>query len=172
MPGASGSGKSTLTLGLVLAGFDYFSDEIALLDEATLDIRPFPLGLGIKPGAVPVLARLCPEVAGLDVHRREDGRQVRYLVPPAQRRVSPDDARPARWLIFPRYEPDVRTELRPIAPSDALRRLLHECTSLPLLFDETRVERLIRWMRTMACFELPMSSLDEAVECVRHCCAR
>src|SRR5207244_4456919 len=107
-------------------GFDYFSDELALLDETTLDVRRFPLGVGIKPGAVPVLAQLCPEVASLDVHLREDGKQVRYLIPPTHRRVSTDDARPARWLIFPRYQSDVHTELRPIAPSGALRRLLQE----------------------------------------------
>jgi hypothetical protein len=170
LPGASGSGKSTLTLGLVLAGLEYFSDEIALLDEGTLDVRPFPLGLGIKPGALHALESLCPEAAALDVHLREDGKHVRYLAPPADRRVPADTTRPARWLVFPCYQADVATELRPIARSEALRRLLQECTMLPRLLDETRVENLVRWMRRLECFELPMSSLDDAVALVMRLC--
>ena len=170
LPGPSGSGKSTLTLGLVVAGFDYFSDEVALLEEETFDIRPFPLALGIKPGVMQVLARSCPEAATIDVHLREDGRHVRYLAPPAHCRVPADTTRPARWLIFPCYEEGVQTELRPISNSEALRRLLQECTMLPRLLDETRVENLVRWMRKLECFELPMSSLDEAVGLVKRRC--
>lgn len=48
LPGAPGSGKTTLTAGLVFFGFDYFSDEVALLDEGSLRLRPVPLGLGIS----------------------------------------------------------------------------------------------------------------------------
>ena len=170
LPGAPGSGKSTLTLGLMLAGFEYLSDEVALLEERTLDIRPFPLGLGIKPGAVAVLAPSCPEIAALDVHSREDGQRVRYLPPPRDRCAPRDATRPARWLIFPRYDANVRTELRPISRPEALRRLLRECTAMPELLDEARVEALVRWMRKLACFELPMSSLDEAVALIGQVC--
>jgi hypothetical protein len=66
----------------------------ALLDEGTLAVRPFPLALGNRPGAIPILARVCPEVTSLAAHRREDGRHVRYLVPPIGRRFATDDARP------------------------------------------------------------------------------
>ena len=170
LPGAPGSGKSTLTLGLMLAGFEYLSDEVALLDEATLDIRAFPLALGIKPGAVAVLAPSCPEIATLDVHSREDGQYVRYLPPPRDRCAPQDATRPARWLIFPRYEAGVRTELRPIPRPEALRRLLRECTAMPELLDEARVEALVRWMRKLECFELPMSSLDDAVALIGRVC--
>ena len=45
-----------------------------------------------------------------------------------------------------------------------------EGKSLPQLFDESRVETLVRWMRKLECFELPMSSLDEAIRIVRGRC--
>ena len=172
LPAAPGSGKTTLTAGLVHSGFDYFSDEIALLDEATLSLRPVPLGLGIKPGAVDVLADRFPVLRDLQVHSREDGRQVRYLsLTPDQ--VAPHDAkRHARWLIFPRFAPHAKTRLTPIGRPDALRRLMHECLVLPNLLDEARVEKLVQWMRRLDCYELPMSSLDEAVDCIRQACRR
>ena len=47
------------------------------------------------------------------------------------------------------------------------KQLLQECTSLPQPLDDTR---LLRWMRGLECLELPMSSLDEAVEIVRRHC--
>jgi len=47
------------------------------------------------------------------------------------------------------------------------KQLLQECTSLPQPLDDTR---LVRWMRGLECLELPMSSLDEAVEIVRRHC--
>lgn len=170
LPAAPGSGKTTLTAGLVHAGFEYFSDEVALLDEETLRLRPVPLGLGIKPGAVDVLADRFPVLRNLEVHAREDGRQVRYLtLDPAQ--VAPHDAkRDARWLVFPRFTPDAKTELVPISRPDALRRLMHECLVLPNLLDEARVEKLVQWMRRLDCYELPMSSLGDAVDCVREVC--
>jgi len=169
LPGPSGSGKSTLTLALVESGFDYLSDEVALLDDKTLAVHPFPLSIGIKPPAVPVVERFRPEVAALDVHMRDDGKTVRYVAP-ARGRCAADVALPARWLIFPRYDPNARTALQPMTPSAALRRLLEQCTSLPELLDETRVERLVQWMRRLPCFDLPMSSLKEAVEQVQHVC--
>jgi hypothetical protein len=171
LPGPSGSGKSTLTLGLALAGFAYFSDEVALLDEVTLEVRPFPLGLALKPGSISTIASALPQAGSIDAHHRDDGRKVRYLSPGWLGPMVADVPVPARWLIFPAYSPGARTELRPIARSEALRRLLQECTTLPELLDSMRVEQLVRWMRTLACYELPMSSLDEGVALVRHCVA-
>jgi hypothetical protein len=140
---------------------------VALLDDATLAVRPFPLSIGIKTQAVPVVERFRPEVAALDVHLRDDGRTVRYVAP-ARGRCAADVALPVHWLIFPRYDPHARTALQPMTPSAALRRLLEQCTALPELLDETGVERLVQWMRHLPCFDLPMSSLREAVEQVQH----
>lgn len=171
LPGAPGAGKTTLTIGLMHAGFEYFSDEVALLEEESLQLRPFTLGMGIKPGAVAVLAALCPQLRALDAHSREDGQSVRYLTPPRERCAAPDVTRPAAWLVFPRYAANVTTELKPIGKSEALRRLVDEFMVLPQLFDEVRVEKLVQWMRKVECFELPMSSLETAVDLLRRHCA-
>jgi hypothetical protein len=172
LPGAPGSGKTTLTAGLVFSGFEYFSDEVGLLDEESLRLRPVPLGLGVKPGAVDTLAELFPEVRQLEIHSREDGQQVRYLSLPAARSAPAGVTREAKWLIFPRYGRNLGTALKPLGRPEALRRLMHECMVLPKLLDETRVERLVRWMRQLRCYELPMNSLDRAVELVKELCQR
>ena len=112
LPGPPGSGKSTLTAGLVASGLGYLSDELALLEGIPLAIRAVPLALTVKPGAVDVLEPLYPGLAGLPVHRREDGKQVRYLPPPASALAADAAAHPLNWIVFPRYTPGVETQLR------------------------------------------------------------
>src|SRR5262249_40602483 len=58
LPAAPGSGKTTLTAALIAAGFEYFSDEVALLEEPRLEVRPVPISLSVKSGALDVLAPL------------------------------------------------------------------------------------------------------------------
>jgi hypothetical protein len=171
-PGAAGSGKTTLTAGLTFAGFSYFSDEVAVLEEDTLGVRPFPLALGVKRGALKAIAELWPDAEGLEAHTRIDGEQVRYLALPAERCATAETACAAGWIIFPRYGADFETELRPISRADALHRMIHECMIPPRSLDERRVEKLVQWMRTLECYELPMSSLGKAVELVTECCRR
>lgn len=170
LPGAPGSGKTTLTAALVASGMEYFSDEVGLLAEETLELRPVPLGLGVKPGAVQALAQVWPMVRELNVHSREDGQSVRYLsLPPAS--IAPSHrSLPAGWLVFPHYHPEADTALRPMTRPQALRALMHECMVLPRLLDERRVDALVQWISGLQCFALPMSSLSRAVRLVRDLC--
>lgn len=168
IPGAPGSGKTTLCGGLIRAGFLYFSDEVALLEGDSLEVRPVPLSLTVKPGAVSTLSRLYPGVEQLPTHIREDGQVVRYLNPPPESLpLDPSATAPVEWIVFPRFCPQERTALRPVPKPEALRRLLGECLSLPRPLDEPTVERLIGWMRRVDCLELRMSSLRRAVELVQ-----
>lgn len=167
LPASAGSGKTTLTAALVRAGATYFSDEIALLEEGTLAVRPVPLALTIKEGSVAPLRALYPEIDAMATHVREDYVRVRYLTPPRESLPLTDEPRPVRWLVFPRYTEGGRTELRPLSRPAALRRLLDE-SFLPLgQLDRRKVESLVQWMRTVECFELPLSSLVEAVRILR-----
>jgi hypothetical protein len=169
LPGPPGCGKSTLTAALSYAGLRYFSDEVALLEEPDFAVRPVPLSLGVKPGAVEVLGSLYPAVRDLAVHTREDEQRVRYLRPPGDRH-DVQEALPVRWVVFPAYDPAAPTRLEPISRVEALRRLMGECMVLPQLLDESRVHALVRWLRTVDCMQLPLSSLSEAVELVKGRC--
>jgi hypothetical protein len=168
LPGAPGKGKTTLTAALGCAGFRFFSDEVALLEE-DFAVRSVPLSLGIKPGAVEVLASRYPRIRELAAHDREDEQRVRYLNPPGYRRDLPD-VLPVRWIVFPAYAPDAETRLVAISRTEALRLLLDECMVLPQLLDEARVQAMVRWLRGVECMRLPLASLDDAVRLLqRHC---
>jgi hypothetical protein len=57
----------------------------------------------------------------------------------------------------------VKSSLRPLDRPNGLRRLLDESLVLPDLLDRNKVETVVRWMREVQCFELPMSSLETGV---------
>ena len=167
LPAAAGSGKTTLTAALVRAGATYYSDEIALLETATLAVTPVPLALTVKDGALGPLRPLFPSLDSLPVHVREDQVRVRYLMPPPASIPGRDAREAARWIVFPRYDPAAETALVPIDRPAALRRLLEESFVAPRRLDKENVESLVQWMRNVECFELPVSALDTAVALLR-----
>jgi hypothetical protein len=171
LPAAPGSGKTVLTGALACSGFDYLSDEVALLDEGTLAVRPMPLAMAVKPGAVEPLSRYYPRVRDLPTHLREDEQVVRYLAPPqpANGAVT-DNAQPVRWIVFPCYAPGTKTAMTPIGRIEAFGRLMQELMVLPSELDKAKVADLVRWMRSVTCFELTVSSLTEAISLIRARC--
>jgi hypothetical protein len=98
---------------------------------------------------------------------REDRQGVRYLSPPAESLFDDGQAHQIRWIVFPRYDPTFESALVPLDRPNGLRKLLDESLVLPDLLDRGKVEALVRWMRDVQCFELPMSSLDTGVSLVR-----
>ena len=167
-PGPPGSGKTTLTAGLVTSGLGFLSDETVLLEPRTLAVRPVPLALTVKPGALAPLEPLYPGLRDLPVHLREDGERVRYLPPPRDSMVHDRiSGYPVEVIVFPRFAPDAPGRLCPLSRLEALTRLLDCCLSLPSWLAADRVEALVRWMRRVPCFELHMNSVPEAVANLR-----
>jgi hypothetical protein len=164
LPAAPGSGKSSLTAALSRAGLDYFSDEIALLEEPDLTVRPCPLAVCVKSTGWDLMTPLFPELRTLRTHRRGDGKIVRYVPPPpftlGSRR---DRTYPVRRIVFPKYVAGGETALTPLSRVDALSRLMEECLAVPVPLTLQRVRRLVRWIRQVECHDLKMASLDEAV---------
>jgi hypothetical protein len=164
LPAPPGSGKSTLTASLVHAGFEFFSDEIALLQDATLHVFPVPLAICIKDAGIDALADRFPQVRTLPLHRRGDGKRVAYLSPPAQRRPSTEHPRPVRALVFPHFARGASTSLEPLPRAQALQRLMSQCMVVaePLTVD--RVETLVRWVAGVPCYALEYGSTDGAID--------
>jgi hypothetical protein len=168
LPGAPGSGKTTLTAALAAEGFGYFSDEVVLLEEETLLVRPLPLSLSIKPGSLAPLSRYYPRLPEIPAYRREDEQEVRYLSPPPESRLVSEAPAPCGVVVFPRYDGAVSTRLLPLERAEALKRLMVECMVLPRLMERRDAANLTRWMRSITCYELTFSSLSEAVDAIER----
>jgi hypothetical protein len=167
LPAPSGCGKSMLTAALVHAGYQFFSDEVALLEEGSLNVLPVPLAIGIKVSGIDALADRFPNLRGLQVHQRGDGKQVVYISPPLESRPTNDSPRQVAALVFPRYEPDGTTSMAPLAKYDALKRLMDECMAVPSPLDSTKVEALVQWISRTPCYSLTYGSIGAAITEVR-----
>lgn len=163
LPAAPGSGKSTLAAALIQQGFEYFSDEVALLHERGLQVEAVPLALCIKAPGVAALSRRYPGLAALDVHLRSDGKRVRYLPPPAHAVPPPETRRPVAAIVFPRYRPEQATTLEPMDSAQALQWLLRECLVVDARLTLDRVAGLLAWIEQTPCYRLVVSDLDTAV---------
>jgi hypothetical protein len=166
LPAPAGSGKSVLTAALMTRGWDYLSDDTAMLAEADFSVTGVPYSLSIKEGGWDALESRFPALLHQPVHRRPDGQRVRYL-PPLPPRMRPDPGkRTVRWIAFPQFSPSAP----PAAPkrlklAEALRRLLANCGWVRPLDWET-ISRTVEWLGHVESYSLDHSSLDTAIEII------
>jgi len=170
LPGASGSGKSTLTALLAHAGYEFYSDEIALLDE-TLAVIPAPLPLCVKEAGIAALAHAYPQLRELPLHLRGDGKRVAYVTPPDDSMPAGDSSRPVAVVVFPRYVQEGGTSLAVVPKAAALKRLLDECVVVRAL-DAAKVAALVGWIAQVPCYSLEFDSGVHAARAVGSLLAR
>lgn len=165
LPATSGSGKSTLTAALINEGFVCVTDELAFITPDTHLVRPIPVSVGLKRGSWTILGALLPGLDALPIFHQADGTEVRYVAPSGAPRES---GHPARGLVFPKYEPQRGTKLTPISKAEALFRLAEAGYAIPGHLEPHVVEGLIQWIRPLACYELQVDILEEAVSEIKR----
>ena len=162
MPAEMEAGKTTLVAGLVRTGFQYLTDEAAVIDPASLQLHPYPKPLSVDPGSWSVLADLQPKV---------DGSTAVYL--DEQWQVSPTRIRPtavsgpvdAGLVVFPRYKPGAGTDIEPLPRSKAILTLLEQ-TFLFHSAGRRNLEVLARFLEGVRCYRLVSGDLDDACRTV------
>ncbi len=167
-PGESGCGKTTLAMALIRDGFQYLTDEVALLDRSSRYVIPVPVSLRIKESAWDITARMFPDLVHLPWHIMLDGQRLRYLPPPPgsfARDLS--ESCPARWLVFPRYSSDTKTAISSISRIEALGRLQSAGYEIHGPFDRAKITELLSWVKTVDCYELTFHRLEDAVSILR-----
>jgi glycosyl transferase family 2 len=117
--GPTGAGKSSLVAWLIANGFDYLSDEIALLRVGEGSVLGLPRALVLKPGSAGKVLAL-PTYQG--VSSVPAGEHV-MLRP---RCVQPQEAKPfpCGLIVFPRFEAEAELRLESLSPAQAALRLV------------------------------------------------
>jgi len=167
LPARSGSGKSTLTAALIASGFNYCTDDLALLTPDPIRLRPAPLRMGIKSSSWEVLGGFLPALQALPVHHRADNKRIRYFLPPDELLPkSSAEALAVTAIVFPEFVPGSELELQTIERGDALLRMLDAGFDLNEALDREWVESTISWLKTLECHELKFDDLEQAVAAV------
>jgi hypothetical protein len=165
LPAPSGSGKTTLVAGLVASGFEYFSDEVAVIERDTGLLWPFPKPLGIKSGSRRVLTPTYPALRSTLPRQHIDGRALWQVLPPLAAR--PTRAVPLCAVVLPQYVPRSRTLLAPISASEVLPDVL---TQVPDPSEQAGrdLRAVIRMLGSAHCYRLTIGRLDVAVAQVKQ----
>lgn len=163
--GRPGAGKTTLTLALVAAGFDYAGDDIALLGPDRL-ARGVAFAPALKAGSWKLVEPFRADLRTHRVHRRPDGRRVRYLSPERLR----TEALPVGWALFIERDPARPAGLREVEPTQALSRLLDGASSPGGTLTRAGLAAVAHAVGTAARLELTYSDLAGAVSLVEDVC--
>jgi hypothetical protein len=131
LPGPRRCGKSTLTLGLLLKGGRYLSEDVAIVDHRSLQLTPCGSGVSLRRDGMTVF----PEAAGrwTPIPPVDDGdphQQVAFVSPD---QVGSQVSEPCEvgLIVFPVYAVDgPSADLEPLSGGQAVLRLLESCISL------------------------------------------
>lgn len=159
LPGPPDAGKSTLVTGLVRAGWEHLSDELAPVDPGTAEIAPYPRAIGLEGEARFLFPELRPEVeAAVDPYLAR-----RWLVAPSAVGRVATAGGPATLLVFPRHEPRAETRLEWIRPAHALQELVTNTVNLGA-HGRPGFRTLARVVRGARCARLVSGDLARAVD--------
>jgi hypothetical protein len=159
-------GKSTLAAYLVTQGFDFLTDEPALLDLDTWSISPVRLPISLKEGSWPILRQHWPQLTDAPVHMRSDGIKIR-MAHPSQRRCS-SQSRPLTHIVFPHYEASSSAAVESLSPLQALRLLSEGGLLLSKRFAREDFEVFLQSVRRTPAYRLQYTSSEEAQRMLRE----
>jgi len=158
LPAAHGSGKTTLTVGLAMNGFQCFSDDIALIEIPSLKLNPFPRNIFItgekkavfdKYGyKLPLRKSEWMDYGGWDFIFNAHG-----------------GCFPVDFIVFPEYNPALKTELKEISSGKAMFKIIRESFNFHK-FREKGIDIAYNLIERAECFKLTVNDLNEAVEII------
>ncbi|MGH2701708.1 MAG: hypothetical protein ACRDJ2_08030, partial [Actinomycetota bacterium] len=156
LPARMDSGKSTLVAGLTRSGFDYLTDEVALLDPSSGILHPYPKALWLEEPSISAIGGLTR------IQRRLLGEQ--YQVPASDLRQSAIGSPvPVRLIVTPRYEEGAQTQLEAIGRAEAIVLLRSHCFNFPD-FGDRGLDLLSELVRGADCYRMIVGDLGAAVE--------
>ncbi|MFW8600838.1 PqqD family peptide modification chaperone [Desulfobacterota bacterium M19] len=159
-PGKTGSGKTTLTAVLARQGWQFFSDELAVMDSAKHTITSFPLPMSIKSGAVSLIEPFYPGLGETEEYCRPDGKIVRYLAPPAESLVSSHKEAEVRAIIFPIRRDTCSPRLLKTEKVTALRRLA-QTGSTQRGLQPLDIQALITVVENTPCYDMFYADIQQ-----------
>ena len=162
MPAPPGSGKSTLCAALALAGWRLLSDELALIEPASLKIHAVPRPVSLNNASIDVIRGFSKDATlGPLVHNTTKG-TVAHMKPPGRAvRDAHLCATPA-WVVFPRYVAQSDAHLAPMSKADAFMQLVDNSFNYDV-HGRRAFDTLARVVEGSACFAFSYSRLEEAL---------
>ncbi len=170
LTGSSGSGKSILTYALVLAGFRFFTDETVLINPSTNQMLPFPICPSFAEDGKNVFDEIFKSYFSEKKYKYLRTRKY-FLTIPIENVGDNNKPVTPNFLIFPKYKPDQKPEIKEISSMQAQEKLLQEKgIRSPLIFEDQMAEGkkfAENFTRNVRCYELISNDLDKTIALVK-----
>lgn len=163
LPAPSGSGKSTLCAGMMCRGWRLLSDELILIDPATLEIQPLCRPVSLKNQSIELIRRFAPEAVLTRPIPDTNKGTVAHLRPSPASVAAMNHRSRIGYVIFPRYLPDSPTRIAPLARSEIFMKLVENAFNYSLL-GETGFAALGRIVDGVEGVVAEYGSLDDIIK--------
>ena len=165
LPGGSGSGKSTLCSALISRGWRLLSDEMAMIRPEDGRIQPHPRPISLKNAAIDVITQMMPNAYFSKRYEGTSKGTVVFMRAPNKAIEKADEAARPILVIFPKYDPDARTELKPLEKAQAFMRLIDHSPNYFTMLG-SGFETLANLVEACDHYTLSYPALDQAISAI------
>ncbi len=165
LPGESGSGKSTLCTALISRGWRLLSDEMAMIRPEDGRIQPHPRPISLKNAAIDVITQMMPDAYFSKRYEGTSKGTVVFMRAPNEAIEKADEAARPILVIFPKYDPDARTELKPLEKAQAFMRLIEHSPNYFTMLGSS-FETLANLVEACDHYTLSYPALDQAISAI------
>jgi HprK-related kinase A len=163
LPAPSASGKSTLCAALAWRGWRLFSDEMAIFDFDSGDLRSNPRPVSLKNAAIDVVRAIEPRASISRTYRGTPKGDVAYMRPPPEAVARAQDTASPSLVVTPQYVAGAPTEVVRLHGREAFELLtansVNYATMLRWGFD-----RIVGMVERCIVCRMTYSDLDAATE--------
>ncbi len=162
LPALPGSGKSTLAAALSHTGWRFLSDEFCIVNPRDGKIIPIPRPTPLKNESIQVIRDFSPEAfIGPLFHNTRKG-TIGHLRPPTSAVEQQNKPGVPHWIIFPKYQSNLKTKLISLDKTFALMKLASNAFNYEIQ-SETGFKLLTSMVDHCACYNLIFSDLNSAI---------
>lgn len=164
LPATNGVGKSTFTLYLTQKGFNFYSDEIGLIDPICKKIFPFPKSISLDRK---VLKTSLSSATRQNIVITQHAEKVFYR--PAVRKKDLTKGVPLRYIFFLRrdHHDGAPSPLAPCSTGQGLMELIKNSFS-PLAPNEKKFAQLMDALSRVNIYFLDNSHLERAYKAIKE----
>lgn len=159
IPGGPGFGKTTLAAALTARGWQYASDEFAVIDGRNGSIVPYPKALSIKTGSFDVLKSFGLPVDSAPTFDRADKGAIRLLPANAIRHNAIASPATIGLVVFPALTPESAPSPTPMSQAESVFDMSRRCFNL-LRFRSEAIGTLSSIAKSAKSYRLRTGDLD------------
>lgn len=166
-PAWPGSGKTTLCTFLVHRGFRLFSDEMGLMDPTKNVFYPIPRLMPLKNESIRIIRDRLPDaVIGQPIPNTQKG-TVAHVCPPEDSFRLVEKTAKARWIFFPKWVNNAKTNIESISDAEAFMLLASNAFNYEVL-GETGFRAVAQLISDCRCYKLVYSDLEDVTQTLQN----